>query len=395
MRFFSSRGRAVLAVAAAGLALTAPAASAADVRTPLSPADQVEMDNAVASARAWIDRTDAAGFGGLYADPDRRVLRVGFTTGATSHADALRRVTGLGDRVEVFEASYTNAHLDALTARIGEDLRRLERELAVDIHMVAADPVHNAVTVGASRADDELLAALRARYGGAVRVEQVNKPQRASRQSGEFPIKGGLEINSPGLLVSYLCTSAFVAQSTGVLQSRYYLVTAGHCANTGDLWSHGAFLIGRQTTDSFYNNSDADGATIAMRQSDISNLVYIYPTEDRPIRSEQALNADYVGQSVCQSGSTSGYVCNAIEHVNTQIDYGDVLLHSQRIGGMVSNFGDSGGPIFFGTSAFGVMSGRSESSDGDVDAIYSHIGHVTRMASDSLASPLRVRTCCS
>jgi len=66
----------------------------------------------------------------------------------------------------------------------------------------------------------------------------------------------------------------------------------------------------------------------------------------------------------------------------------------QRIGSMPSRAGDSGGPIFFGNTAMGVMSGAVTYSDGNIDAIYSHIGEVTRAASGSF-SGLRVRTCCA
>lgn len=90
------------------------------------------------------------------------------------------------------------------------------------------------------------------------------------------------------------------------------------------------------------------------------------------------------------SANSSGYGCGSIEDTNETIRYADgVTLYNQRLSSFGTIPGDSGGPIFFGDIAHGVVSGYVEWSNGDRDGIYSHVSHVESQLGVS------IRTCCS
>lgn len=93
----------------------------------------------------------------------------------------------------------------------------------------------------------------------------------------------------------------------------------------------------------------------------------------RPVTSWRNRDSSRVGDFVCHRGERTGYSCATIEYV----DYappGDlcagpcpptwVAVHGPDCG-----HGDSGGPVFSGTIAFGLMKGASY-SDGEVCRLY-------------------------
>lgn len=219
------------------------------------------------------------------------------------------------------------------------------------------------------------------RYGTAVSAVSVRAVENVSRANSYPPLKGGLTIDSPQGLTTYQCTSAFVGRDGGA----HFLLTAGHCGDVNSGWLHNVFYIGMMRRDSFRNGS-SDAAAIRISSADSSNLVYINDSNFRPIRGTNL--GDVVGAAVCMSATMSGYVCGTITDTDFTADYGAVTLHRQRLASFPSIPGDSGGPIFSGNTAYGIVSGFVEFSDGNRDAIYSHI------ANAQSALGLQVRTCC-
>lgn len=321
-------------------------------------------------------------FAGAYID-EGGLVQVGFTNGAERHLRALRQEFPLPERLRAFEARRGEAELNRLVKQISGDIPTLV-EQGIDVRTVGVDVKRNRVTVGVMGLSPSEPRSLAARYGEAVVARGVRAVRRASRGNSYPPLKGGLTIDSPQGLTSYRCTSAFVAQSG----STYSLLTAGHCGPVNSGWLHNVFFIGTMTRNVFYNGSSADAGRIQIRSTDRSNLVFISNSNMRPIRGTNF--ADVVGGSICMSANSSGYVCGSIADTNETIRYADgVTLYNQRLSSFGTIAGDSGGPIFSGNTAHGVVSGYVQYSNGDRDGIYSHVSHVQSQLGVSIT------TCCS
>jgi streptogrisin C len=89
----------------------------------------------------------------------------------------------------------------------------------------------------------------------------------------------------------------------------------------------------------------------------------------RPLTGARSRTATRVGDFVCHSGIKSGYSC-------AEVEFTDYAPHPEVCGALCDpawvtvagpscGKGDSGGPVFSGTVAFGITKGVSRSSDGD------------------------------
>lgn len=143
------------------------------------------------------------------------------------------------------------------------------------------------------------------------------------------------------------CSLGFNVQSgTGVK----YGLTAGHCTNGSSTWS-----IGIRAYSSFPGNDYG-----LIRHSDpaaADGRVYLHNGTYQDITSA---GSAVVGQPVCFSGATSGVHCGTVTALNATVNYGS--------GGIVSGLGgtnvcaapgDSGGSVFQGSTAIGLISGGS------------------------------------
>ncbi|WP_345943743.1 S1 family peptidase [Streptomyces sp. SID3212] len=166
-----------------------------------------------------------------------------------------------------------------------------------------------------------------------------------TRTPGRFTplIAGGEAITGGGVR----CSLGFNVQSaTGVK----YGLTAGHCTNTVSAWS-----IGTRAGSSFPGNDYG-----LIRHSDpaaADGRVYLHNGTYQDITGA---GSAVVGQPVCYSGATSGVHCGTVSALNATVNYGS--------GGVVSGLGrtnicaepgDSGGSVFQGSTAIGLISGGS------------------------------------
>jgi streptogrisin B len=175
--------------------------------------------------------------------------------------------------------------------------------------------------------------------GGTARLQTV---------TGAFRLKisGGDAIYGS----RYRCSLGFnVVKGT----TRYFL-TAGHCGKPEKKWwtssAHSTFL-GSTLSASFPGND------YALVRYDASFTTYPGTVGSQEINS--AANA-FVGESVTRSGSTTGIHSGRVTALNATVRY--------QGGGTVSGLiqttvcaepGDSGGPLYDGTTAVGLTSGGS------------------------------------
>ncbi|MEV4969741.1 S1 family peptidase [Streptomyces scopuliridis] len=172
---------------------------------------------------------------------------------------------------------------------------------------------------------------------GVLRIERT-----AGRLTPQ--LSGGDAIYSAGSR----CSAGFNVVSG----STYYFVTAGHCTNSGSTWytnSTQTTLIGSTTGSSFPNH-------------DYGLVRYTNPAVPAPgtVGSVDITGAAHatVGMAVTFRGAVSGVVSGVVTSLNATINYGGGDVVHGLIGtNICTQPGDSGGALYSGTQAIGVLSG--------------------------------------
>jgi streptogrisin A len=166
-----------------------------------------------------------------------------------------------------------------------------------------------------------------------------------NRTKGEFTklIAGGEAITTGGAR----CSLGFNVESGSGTK---YAITAGHCTNIGSSWS-----IGTRAGTSFPGNDY--GIIQHSNPAAADGRVYLYNGTYQDIT--RAADA-YVGQSVQRSGSTTGLHGGSVTGLNATVNYGsDGIVYGMIQTNVCAEPGDSGGPLFSGSTALGITSGGS------------------------------------
>lgn len=205
------------------------------------------------------------------------------------------------------------------------------------------DPATHTLVVTAdrtvSRAEIAKIQRAAGANAGALRIE---------RTAGIFRkfISGGDAIYAP----SWRCSLGFNVRSG----STYYFLTAGHCTEGKPPWytnSSDSTSIGPTTGTSFPGN-------------DYGIVKYTNTSLSHPgtVGSQDITSAGTpsVGQSVTRRGSTTGVHSGKVTALNATVNYGSGDIVSGLIQTTVcAEPGDSGGPLYSGTTALGLTSGGS------------------------------------
>jgi streptogrisin C len=312
----------VMVTAALGAAMATPAAAAPGLRArPASVSQQA------------IEVVLGASFAGAWLRPSTDRLAV-----ATTDPGAVRRIRALGAVPRV--VARTAAALDAVQSVL--DARAATVPDSVTGWYV--DPASNSVIVRAT--DVDAGQAFAAGVDG-VRVEKV-----AHRPRPLAELVGGEAVYSPD---GARCSIGFNATSG----STRYVITAGHCTETGGTWSgYDRSPVGPVTASSFPGD---DFGLIRVESSAWEQGPWVSDGDADRITVTGSAEA-LVGASVCRSGSTTGYRCGSIEAKDQTVNYGggDVVSGLTRTGACAEP-GDSGGSYVSGSQAQGVLSGGSGS----------------------------------
>ncbi|MGW3207150.1 S1 family peptidase [Streptomyces sp. NPDC001135] len=174
---------------------------------------------------------------------------------------------------------------------------------------------------------------------GALTIKHT--PGRFSKLiSGGDAIYGG----------SYRCSLGFNVHSG----STYYFLTAGHCGQVASTWysnSSHSTVLGTNVGYSFPGN---DFALVRYTNSSVS-----HPSS---VGSQSITRAatPSVGTTVYRRGSTTGTHSGRVTALNATVNYGGGDVVSGLIQTTVcAEGGDSGGPLYAGTVAYGLTSGGS------------------------------------
>jgi streptogrisin D len=224
-------------------------------------------------------------------------------------------------------------------ARLQSAINVLDRTAKVPGTAWAVDPTTDQVvlSVDSSVTGSKLVQVTSAaqQLGGAVRVEYV-PGVFSTKISGGDAIYGG----------QYRCSLGFNV----VRGSTYYFLTAGHCGNIASSWysnSSHTSLIGTTWSSSFPGHDYA----IVAYASGVS-----HPGQVGSQDITSAGNA-YVGEWVTRRGSTTGIHSGTVTALNQTVNYAEGTVTGMIRTNVCAEGGDSGGPLYSGSTAVGLTSG--------------------------------------
>lgn len=206
-----------------------------------------------------------------------------------------------------------------------------------------------------------LRARLAAWTGVPVRLRVVDAP--ALDLTG---IAGGARMvgGAPGDPRRSVCTAGF-AVTDG---TRTALATAAHCADTlavrdGDAGEHVLAFLGQWGWG--YQDVQLNGTAEALAPDFFADTA---KTERRVVTGARGRAGMRAGDIVCHRGERTGYSCAPVELTDFapagDLCGGACLPTWTTAAGPGCKGGDSGSPVFLGTTAYGLLKGGSYRSDG-------------------------------
>ncbi|HEU5158642.1 MAG TPA: S1 family peptidase [Streptosporangiaceae bacterium] len=309
-----ARRVALVGAAAALLGATLLAASPAQAVSPDPNPDKI--------AATMADRLGARSAGSYL---DRTSGRLVVTVTNEADADVVRAAGAVPKSV-----TRSGADLSRVTAT-------LDRTAKVPGTAWAVDPATNKVVVSVDEsvtgAKLAKVQAAAARLGGAVQVKHVSGTY-STRISGGDAILGA----------QFRCSLGFNVQAGG---STFFL-TAGHCGNVEPNWfTAGGEFIGSTVDSSFPGNDYA----IVQYGGNV-------PAEGTAGGQDIATAGEaFVGQAVERRGSTTGIHGGVVTATNVTVNFPEGTVFGMIETTVCAEPGDSGGPLYAGSTALGITSG--------------------------------------
>lgn len=229
------------------------------------------------------------------------------------------------------------------TAELTSVTKALDRMRVVPNTAWGVDPVTDKVVLTLSDATPDAGAAqLRAtanRFGDMVRIEHISQPLTEQVYDGDSISTGQI-----------ICSAGFNVTKGG----QNYIITAGHCTQGLPSWQG----IGPSVDSQFPGN---DFGIIRNDSSSAPGAVNMYDGSTQPITS---VGDATVGEQVCKSGQTTNLTCGTVQALNQTVHYADGASVSGLIQTDVTcDHGDSGGPLFDGSTGLGTVSGGNTSTE--------------------------------
>lgn len=266
-------------------------------------------------------------------------------------------------------AAFTEEHRNVLVdVRNGTGISEADLEIAIEAaHYAVLEGrgVANATTSlddGARRitslvvlesdGPEETLNELRAAAVSAVveaGVGHILDTLKVTVVRSAVPVLGGEDANNEhfgGELVNPGCTSGFVVANEAGTRG---VTTAGHCDNA--LSDDGAALNFRG--QHIGNHGDVQWHSGPQPRPPSFYAGNANATEVNR-RDVTAVNAPVVGQSLCKNGRTNHAQCQEVRRLAV---CNGAACNLVQMGARLSAGGDSGGPVYWGTTAYGLHQG--------------------------------------
>jgi len=178
---------------------------------------------------------------------------------------------------------------------------------------------------------------------------------------------GRVEGQDPGQSERHYCTTGFVVTDG----ARSGIVTAAHCPDSLTYYEPG----GGQVPLEFVGGWGAQFQDVQVHVSPGEKApLFRAGTAARPQVGQRRRAHTRAGETVCHRGESSGYSCAEVDLT----DYAPPgtlcggLCHPTwvTVAGPSCRNGDSGGPVFAGTTAFGILKGGNYAADGGCNFYY-------------------------
>ncbi|GIJ52252.1 serine protease [Virgisporangium aliadipatigenens] len=174
-----------------------------------------------------------------------------------------------------------------------------------------------------------------ARHGTTVKVQQAPGKIEPTITGGDAIYTGGSR-----------CSLGFNVRSG----TTYYFLTAGHCTNAGSTWTNGSSTLGTRAGSSFPGN---DYGIVRYTNTSIA-----HPSAVGSQTISSAATPS-VGTAVTRRGSTTGTRTGSVTALNATVNYSQGSVYGMIRTTVCAQPGDSGGPLYRGSVAYGLTSGGS------------------------------------
>jgi hypothetical protein len=268
--------------------------------------------------------------------------------------------------VRVVPARYSQAELRAATAPIFEYMKK---HPGGPVRSVGVTDGGDALEVGVVDSDPRVAGADLPEVNIPVKVVPKQAPKSTSRLADTPPYWGGARIQTPDSVnPNAYCSTGFGVKNGAGIE---YVLTAAHCYTPPDratVWATGT-TMGYASHEVYWHD-------ILLITTHAGGRIYDGGVGTGEFsKSVYGWDWAYAGEYLCQSGATSGVVCNFTQgngFTYSYCDYDsdgdwtcqdDLLLAVQMDGLQATRGGDSGGPVFGlrndGVVAKGIVSGHA------------------------------------
>lgn len=179
----------------------------------------------------------------------------------------------------------------------------------------------------------------------------------------DLQVEGGARVTgiNPADGVRYACTTGFTVTDA----VRTGIVTAAHCPDSLTYHQPG----GGRIDLAFVGEWGVGHQDVQVHVSDKAQRALFYADglkrSARPLTGARRRTSTRAGDAVCHRGEATGYSCSQVELIDFSPP-GDLCAGPcdpvwMTVTGPTCKGGDSGGPVFNGTTAFGITKGASYS----------------------------------
>lgn len=316
--------------------------------------------------------------GNFYVDENKNI-HINYKNGNDHTKKALKNLQNIqmlndNENIQIREVTYSTSELQEIQEEIVNTIHPANvtgRYFSVSY----SEEKQNITIEHANQIPNEVLEELKNKFPGIleIKVTQESPEFLKTKKQDWNNLGAGLGITNG--LSGGACSTAGVVYK----DSKYFLLTAGHCfeGSTVSSGSAAGYVkqyytnVGRMHSTAIYNQLDAglvrlEGSSIPRK---VTHGIKVSPgTNDNTEVFDNKFvgwKGMYIGMSVCKSGITTNKTCGTI-HSNQIMEIGGktykmTLVESDN-GGMFADGGDSGSPVYQADSSgnylTGILSGR-------------------------------------
>jgi hypothetical protein len=261
---------------------------------------------------------------------------------------------------QVIAAMYR--HGDAIKAIIAHDGMGYDARTGTLVVMADPSDLRGATA-------EQVAARIEAVTGVPTRIRILDGPSGDMVGEGSGRIEGGsrVEGDNPEDGKRYFCTTGFVVTDG----TRTGIVTAAHCPDQVEYRDENKQRVPLE----FVGGWGAQFQDVQVHVGSAPQRPVFRAGEDmRPQQGRRLRASTRAGETVCHRGESSGYSCAEVELTDfappNALCGGVCLPTWVSVAGPSCRNGDSGGPVFAGTTAFGILKGGSYAADGRCNFYY-------------------------